>query len=236
MIRINKYIASSGCCSRRKAEELIKEGKVFVNGKKITDLSFKINPEKDIVKIDDKIIKPVEKDIFIKIYKPRKYLTQLGKDKFGRKTLSDLLQEIGIKEKVFPVGRLDYDSEGLLILTNNGEVAYKLSHPKFEKEKVYDVLVDGIIKDLEKLQKGIMLEDGFFKPDDIKILRYEDGKTWLRIKIHSGKKRIIRRFMDAFGHKVLRLIRIKMDNIELGNLKPKEYRFLTEEEIKKLKR
>ena len=235
MVRLNKFIAQSGYCSRRKADQLILEGKVKVNGKTTKDLGTKIDPKKDIVEIDGQKIKPKENKIYLLIYKPVGYLSQLGKDKFGRKTLTDLLQELKIPYKLFPVGRLDYNSEGLLILTNDGDFANKIAHPKNQIKKIYQVQVFGNISDeiLEKMKNGTILEDGFFKPDDIKIIKRNTNTTWLTIEIHSGKKRIIRRFMDSFGHKVKRLIRVKIDNIELGNLKPFQYRYLTSKEVKK---
>lgn len=223
-IRLNKYIASTGYCSRRKADELIKEGKVKVNGIVVTELGKKINFYKDKVEIENKIIKPKEEKIYYKLYKPRGYLTALGKDKFGRKTLTDLFNEINFKEKVFPVGRLDYDSEGLLILTNDGDFAYKLMHPKFKIPKTYIVEVEKRInnKDFNKIKKGTKLEDVFLKPDKIKILKKTNNSTIVEITIHSGQKRVLRRFFKKFGYPVKRLIRTKIGRISLGNLKEKE--------------
>ncbi len=219
-MRLNKYIAQTGLCSRRKADELIKQGKIRVNDKVVKDLGYKINPKKDKVFYQGKELKPEKKEVFIKLYKPRGYLSELGKDKFGRKTLTDLFKEIGIKENVYPVGRLDYDSEGLLLLTNAGDYAYKISHPKFKVPKTYLVEVEGNVnlETFNKMKKGIMLEDGFLKPDDLKIIKKKKNRTLLEITIHSGKKRVIRRFMKAFGHPVIRLIRQRIGNIKLDNL------------------
>ncbi len=235
-IRLNKYLSTCGICSRRKADELIKEGKVKVNEKTVKELGLKINPEKDKVYVNGTLVKPIKNKIYIKLYKPREYLTQLGKDKFGRKTLSDLFKEIGINYKVFPVGRLDYDSEGLLILTNDGDVANKIIHPKFKIPKKYIVEVQKKInlETFNKMKKGTFLEDGFFKPDEIKILKKKNNSTLLEITIHSGKKRIIRRYMKAFGHPVKRLIRTQIGNIKLENLKPKQWKKIPEENIKKM--
>ncbi|MGB9766585.1 MAG: pseudouridine synthase [Sulfurihydrogenibium sp.] len=236
MVRLNKFIAQSGYCSRRKADQLILEGKVKVNGQTVKDLGIKIDPEKDTVEVDGQTIKPKENKIYLLIYKPVGYLSALGKDKFGRKTLTDLLQELKIPYKLFPVGRLDYNSEGLLILTNDGDFANKVAHPRNEIKKVYKVQVVGNVTDetLDKMRKGTQLEDGFFKPDDIKILKRNSDSTWLMVEIHSGKKRIIRRFMDSFSHRVKRLIRVKIDSIELGNLKPFQYRYLTSKEVRRI--
>ncbi|NPA54499.1 MAG: rRNA pseudouridine synthase [Aquificae bacterium] len=224
-VRLNKYIASTGYCSRRKADELIEKGKVKVNGKIVKELGAKINPNKDKVEVEGKLLKPKQKKVYIKLYKPRGYLTQLGKDKFGRKTLSDLYKEVGIKEKVFPVGRLDYESEGLLLLTNDGDTANLIMHPKNKVKKTYIVEVKGRVnlEKFNKMRKGIHLEDGFFKPDEIKILKKKRNSTLLEITIHSGQKRIIRRFMKAFGYPVIRLIRTKIGKISLDNLKPGQW-------------
>ena len=166
--------------------------------------------------------------MYIKLYKPRGYLTELGKDKFGRKTLTDLFKETGIKEKVFPVGRLDYESEGLLILTNDGEAANLIMHPKNKVAKTYIVEVKGRVNldKFNRMRKGILLEDGFLKPDDIKIVKKRRSSTIIEITIHSGQKRVIRRFMKSFGHPVLRLIRVKVGKVSLENLKPGEWEYI----------
>ncbi len=233
MIRLNRFISQSGLCSRRKADLFIKEGRVKVNGKVVREPGIKIDPERDIVEVDGKLIKPQEKKVYIKIYKPRGYLTQLGKDKFGRKTLTDLLEEVGIKERVFPAGRLDLDSEGLLILTNDGDFANIIMHPGKKIPKRYVVEVKGRVSDetFKRMKKGKKLEDTFLKPDEIKILKKKKNSTILEITIHSGQKRIIRRFMRSFGHPVLRLIRIGIDGISLENLKPSQWKYLTQKEI-----
>ncbi len=224
-VRLNKFIASTGFCSRRKADEFIEQGRVKVNGKVVKEFGYKVDPQRDKVEVDGKVLKSNQKKIYIKLYKPRGYLTQLGKDKFGRKTLSDLFKEVGIKEKVFPVGRLDLESEGLLILTNDGDTANLIMHPKNKVKKTYVVEVKGRVnlETFNKMRKGIHLEDGFLKPDDIKILKKKRNSTILEITIHSGQKRIIRRFMKAFGHPVIRLIRTKIGKVSLGDLKPGEW-------------
>jgi len=237
-IRLNKFIASSGCCSRRKADELIEAGKVKVNGKVVKELGLKINPKKDKVEVNGKLIKPQNKNVYIKIYKPREVLTQLGKDKFGRKTLSDLFEEVGIREKVFPVGRLDYDSEGLLLLTNDGEFANLVMHPKNKIPKTYLVEVKGRInlEKFKKMKKGKHLEDGtFLKPDDLKIIKKKKNSTILEITIHSGQKRIVRRYMKDFGNPVLRLVRTKIGNIQIEDLKPAEWKKIDKKDIERLK-
>ena len=235
-VRLNKYIAQSGYCSRRKADQLIKQGKVKVNGKIINELGIKINPDRDKIEVEGEILKPQKEKKYYKIYKPRGYLTALGKDKFGRKTLTDLFREINFKEKVFPIGRLDYDSEGLLLLTNDGEFAYKLMHPKFKVPKTYIVEVQGRVnaKTFNKMEKGTKLEDVFLKPDSIKIIRKTPNSTIFEITIHSGQKRVLRRYFKKFGFPVKRLKRISIGKIKLGNLRNKDIKEIDIEEIKTL--
>lgn len=238
MIRLNKFLSESGICSRRTADRLIKEGKVKVNSLIVDNLGFKIDPEKDVVEVDGNIVKPKKEHVYIKIYKPTGYLTELGKDRFGRKTLTDLLNEVGIKERVFPAGRLDYNSEGLLILTDDGEAAYRITHPKHELFKEYVLKIQGKVEKgkLREMMDGKELEDGFFKPDKIELIKEGKGFTWLKVLIHSGKKRILRRYFKAFGFKVARLIRVRIGNITLGNLRPKEYGYIPKRQMEQILR
>ncbi|HCB69574.1 MAG TPA: rRNA pseudouridine synthase [Persephonella sp.] len=235
-MRLNRFIARSGYCSRRKADQLIEMGKVKVNGKVVKDFGYRVDTEKDRVEIDGKLIKLELKKVYIKLYKPRGYLTQLGKDKFGRKTLTDLFKEVGIKDNVFPAGRLDYESEGLLLLTNDGDFANMIMHPKSKIKKTYVVKVKGRVnlESFNRMRKGALLEDGFIKPDEIKILKKGKNYTWLEITIHSGKKRIIRRFTKYFGYPVERLIRTRIGSIELGSLKEKEWKYIDEKIINRM--
>ncbi|MBK3332552.1 rRNA pseudouridine synthase [Persephonella atlantica] len=234
-VRLNRFIAQSGYCSRRKADELIKEGKVKVNGQKVLQLGMKIDPEKDLVEVEGKIIKNKEKKVYIKLYKPVGYLTQLGKDRFGRKTLTDLFKETGIKERLFPAGRLDYNSEGLLVLTNDGDFANLLMHPRKKIPKKYIVEVEGRVnaETFNRMRKGKKLKDTYLKPDEIKLLKKKRNSTVIEITIHSGQKRVVRRFMASFGHPVYRLLRISVGSITIENLKPKEWKEIPEKEIKK---
>ncbi len=237
-VRLNKFIASSGLCSRRKADQLIQEGKVKVNGKTVRELGTLVDPDKDKVEVEGKEIKPAEEKEYYIIYKPTGYLTALGKDRFGRKTLTDLFKEIGFKKSVFPVGRLDYDSEGLLILTNDGELAYRITHPKHKVPKTYLVEIEGRVnaKDFNKMEKGTKLENGeFIKPDRISIKKKKNKSTVIEITIHSGQKRVLRRFFKKFGYPVKRLTRISVGNIKIDSLKPKQIRKISKKDIQKLK-
>ncbi|KRQ86633.1 Ribosomal large subunit pseudouridine synthase B [Caloramator mitchellensis] len=228
MERIQKYIARCGIASRRKAEELIFNGKVKVNGEIINDIVL-INPDNDIVEVEGKIISPEESKIYIMLNKPVGYVTT-AKDEKGRKTVLDL---INVRERVYPVGRLDYDTSGLLILTNDGDFAYKMTHPSKEIDKVYIALVEGIPteEEIERFKKGLKIEDYITAPADFKLIEKRGKNAIVRITIHEGKNRQVRRMCEKIGHKVLELKRIQIGKIKLGNLKVGEWRFLKQEEI-----
>lgn len=231
MERLHKVIASKGYCSRRKAEELIAAGRVKVNNKQVKELGFKVD-DNDVIKIDDKILKNEEKVYFI-LNKPKNIISS-AKDEKGRKTVVDL---IDTKERIYPIGRLDFDSSGLLLLTNDGELTQSLLHPSKEIEKVYEVLIDKILneKEIKELEKGIKIENYLTAPCRTKIIKNTKNSSLLHITIHEGKNRQVRKMMKYFGANVLRLHRIKEANISLGNLKSGEYRKLKEFEIKRLK-
>ena len=234
--RIQKILSKAGIASRRKAEQLILEGRVFVNGK-VATLGMKADMEKDYIKVDGKLVLKPEPKTYIALNKPKGFLTTL-EDPEGRPTIRELLR--GIRYRVYPVGRLDFYSEGLLILTNDGELAYRLIHPSYKVPKTYLVKVKGIIdeKDLNKLRQGIMLEDGMTAPAQIKRIRMPktEKNSWLEITIHEGKKRQIRRMFERVRHPVLKLKRVRIDGIKLGNLPPGQWRYLDKEEIQKLKK
>ncbi|MGC8795771.1 pseudouridine synthase [Thermodesulfovibrio sp.] len=234
MQRLQKILSDFGIASRRKAEELIKEGRVTVNGQ-IAQLGQKADPEKDYIKVDGKLLIRPEPKVYYAFYKPRKVITSLI-DPQGRLTIKNFLK--GIKFKVYPVGRLDYDSEGLLILTNDGELAYRVMHPSSEIEKTYLVKVDGIIEPetIEKLRKGIKIEGKLAIPVSVNFIKKLKANSWIKITLHEGRKRQIRKMLERVGHPVIRLIRISIDGIKLGELKPGEYRALTKEEIEELKK
>ncbi len=229
--RLQKFIARAGFTSRRKAELLILQGRVKVNGEIVRTLGYKIDPEKDIVEVDNKILKP-ESKIYLVLYKPVGYLSTLY-DPFGRKTIKDLLYG-KIYSRVYPVGRLDQDSEGLLLCTNDGELANYIIHPRYKIPKVYEVLIEGIPKEyeLKKLREGVILEEGKTLPAEFDILWKDEKKelTFLRVVLYQGWKRQIRRMLALFGYRVLKLKRTKIGEIELGELKPGEFRFVNERE------
>ncbi len=234
-IRLNKFISQAGIASRREADRMITEGRVTVNGEVIQILGFKIDDEKDRVEVNGRRVKIEEGLVYLMLNKPSGYLVSL-KDPLRRPTIRDLLTSI--KRRVFPVGRLDYNSEGLLLLTNDGELAYRLTHPRFKIKKVYLVKVKGESDSskLSKLKKGIFLDGKKTAPAKIVPLEVSKKKTVLRVEIYEGRKREIRRMFEAIGHMVVGLQRIKFDGLSLGNLKGGQWRYLTRKEIDILKR
>jgi len=231
-IRLQKYLAQCGVASRRKAEEYIRDGKVRVNGLIVTELGVKVSPD-DRVEVDGKPVKPENNKVYILLHKPRGYVTTVS-DPEGRKTVLELVQ--GINERVYPVGRLDYDTSGLLLLTNNGDFANLLMHPRHEILKVYIATVKGKPTDeaIERLKTGVRIDDYVTAPAFVKVLNYYENKTKLEITIHEGRNRQIRKMCEKIGHPVIRLKRIAYGNLELGGLKPGEWRFLTDKEVKQL--
>ena len=232
--RLQKYLANSGVASRRKCEELILQGKVEVNGKVVTELGTKINPEKDIVKFDGKEVKQVKKMVYILLNKPIGYVTTAD-DQFGRETVLDLVK---VKERIVPVGRLDMYTSGALILTNDGDFVYKVTHPKHEIEKTYTVTVKGIVQnsEVEQLRKGVKIDDYTTKPAKVKILKTDIEKdlSRLEITIHEGKNRQVRKMCEAVDRKVLALHRSKIGGIGVKDIELGRWRFLKESEIQKL--
>ncbi|NPB07136.1 MAG: rRNA pseudouridine synthase [Aquificae bacterium] len=232
-VRINKFLSEAGVTSRRKAEKLVLEGRVKVNGQVVRDLAFKVDPERDRVEVDGKPVKPQRKRYVI-LNKPCCYLTQLGPSPDGRKTISELIKNI--PERVFPVGRLDYNTEGLLLLTNDGELANRVLHPRYKLPKVYLALVEGKVdqKTLKAMRKGAQLEDGFAKPDAVRLVRYEGKDTLLEVVFHEGRKHIVKRYLAHFGHRVKRLKRTQIGPVKLGKLAPGKWRDLNKGELAQL--
>ena len=233
--RLQKYLANNGVASRRKCEELILQGKIKVNGNIVTELGTKVTPGKDIIEYDGKIIKEDSKKVYILLNKPIEYVTTV-KEQFNRPKVTDLIK--GINVKLLPVGRLDMYTSGALILTNDGDFIYRVTHPKHEIEKTYNVTVKGIIneQEIENLKNGVKIEDYVTKPAKVKILKIDNENNFSRIQIiiHEGKNRQVRKMCESIGKKVLALHRAKIGNIDVKDLKVGEWRYLKEEEIKQM--
>lgn len=237
--RLQKFLANAGVASRRKSEEIILDGKVKVNGKLVTELGTKVDPEKDVIEVNDKKINSNEKKVYILLNKPIGYVTTV-KDQFERDTVMDLIK--GVKERVVPVGRLDMYTSGALILSNDGDFVNKITHPKHEIEKTYNVTVAGIVnkEDVEKLTKGVEIVDNdesyTTKPAKVKILKTDEEKNLsrLQITIHEGKNREVRKMCGAIGKKVLALHRSRIENIEVKDVPLGSFRYLKDWEVNKL--
>lgn len=230
MERLQKVIANSGYCSRRKAEELIKNGKVMVNGKKIEELGFKVDGN-DIITVENKILKKENKE-YILLYKPRGVVTTTSDEK-GRKTVLDLIET---SKRLYPVGRLDYDTSGLLLLTNDGELTNILIHPKNEIDKVYIAKINGIMNgfEIKTLEKGVLIDGKKTAPCKVKVRKKEKDSSIIELTIHEGKNHQVKKMFEAIGFKVLKLKREKLAFLNLSGLKPGEYRYLSIKEVKML--
>lgn len=233
-IRLQKVIAASGLASRRKAEEWIAQGRVMINGKIVRELGTRIDPERDHVKVDGKHIKGIEPYAYLLLNKPKGVVSTLN-DPEGRPTIEHLLH--GVTLRLFPVGRLDFDTEGLLLLTNHGELAQALLHPRYHVAKVYLAKVKGVLNDEEisRLARGVALEDGMTAPALVKKVRKAEENSWLEVTIYEGRKHQIKRMLDVVGHPVLKLKRIKFGPLALGDLLPGEFRYLTDREANTLR-
>lgn len=232
--RLQKIIARSGIASRRGAEKMIREGRVSVNQHTVIELGTKADERKDEIRIDGKLIATDALHIYLMLHKPGGFVTTL-KDPQGRPIVTDLIK--GIPERLFPVGRLDYESEGLLLLTNDGEFAYRVQHPKFEISKTYMVKIKGALsrEEMEILKEGVQLQDGFVRPLGISTVKKNKKSSWIEITISEGKNRVVRRFFESIERPVTRLVRIAISDVKLGTLRPGEFRYLREKEIKRLR-
>ena len=232
-MRINKYIASAGVTSRRKADELIEEGKVKVNGAVLTNLGYQVN-DGDVVEVDGSVIKPATKLVYYLLNKPTGYVTSTY-DKEGRALVTELVPD---EIRVFPVGRLDYNTSGLLIMTNDGELSNKLMHPKHEFPKKYLARVLGTVSRAEaaKLAKGVDIGGFVTSPAEVNLIRHDKNSTVVEITIHEGKNRQVRRMFDSLGHPVEELTRIGLGNLTIGKLAVGQCRKLSPAEIEYLKR
>lgn len=234
LVRLQKYIADCGITSRRKAEELILEGKVKVNNKLITQMGVKVDPSEDVVHVDDVVIGNSKVEpVYIIFNKPRGVVSTVI-DPEGRKTVMDFLPRI--HQRVYPVGRLDYNSEGLLILTNDGDIAHKIAHPSFEVEKVYEVKVFGAINQalLKELRRERHWPEGKVQPSSVRVIGQLPKKTWLEFRLKDGKNREIRRICEESGIAIDKLRRVAIENLTIGGLKPGEFHFTNRKEIEKL--
>jgi pseudouridine synthase len=229
-IRLQKILAMAGIASRRTAEKLIAEGKVSVDGKVVTEMGSKVDPQEQRILFEGKPLTFEEKKIFLLLNKPKGYVTTLD-DPQGRPIVTSLLT--GIRERVFPVGRLDLDTEGALLLTNDGELANRIIHPRNEVKKTYQAKVSGLPtpEKLLQLEKGIMLEGKKTAPARIRIIENKPTTTLIEITIHEGRKRQVRLMFKAVGHHVLELKRTAYGNLTLGTLPTGKYRVLTEKDI-----
>lgn len=231
--RLQKYMAECGVASRRKCEEIIISGKVKVNNKTVTELGYKVDSEKDVICVDDKVVRPEEKKIYIALNKPLGYLSTV-KDDRGRKTILDL---VDVKERIYPIGRLDYDTSGLILLTNDGDVYNRVIHPRQIIKKTYIAKIQGIPDESEAavFRNGVDIGGYVTAPAELRIIERYDKNCKVEIKIHEGKNRQIRKMCEAINHPVINLQRIAIGKIRLANLKLGEYRYLTKEEIRYLK-
>jgi len=236
--RLQKIIAHAGVASRREAEEMIRTGRVTVNGRVVTELGTKADPGRDHVKVDGKLIVRAEDHVYILLYKPKEVMTTV-EDPEGRRTVVDLVR--GVRERIYPVGRLDYHSEGLVLLTNDGELAYKVSHPTHGSVKTYNVKVRGVPDErlLDKLRRGITLEGQRTLPCEITRIKTtgrsnDEGNSWVEVKLREGRTQQIRKMFKAVGHPVTKLKRVAIGPISDPKLSPGVWRELTKLEVKML--
>ena len=231
IVRLQKYIAMSGAASRRAAEVMISDGRVSVNGETVTEQGVKVEIGNDKVSLDGKLLRVTEKKYYIALNKPIGYVSSV-KDQFDRPTVVDIIKQ-DIDARIFPVGRLDYDTEGLLLLTNDGDFTYRVTHPKFVMDKTYWVKVKGsmTIGAMNALRNGVDIGDFVTSPAEAEILDAANGYSLIEITIHEGKNRQVRRMFEAIGYEVEGLKRTRIGVVELGNLPLGRWRYLTAHEI-----
>lgn len=229
-IRLQKVLAAAGIASRRASEVMISEGRVEVNGRIVTEQGLRVDPEQAVIRVDGSRIPPPRHHVYVVFNKPRGVVSTMD-DPEGRPTLTEYLDRR--KERLFHVGRLDTDTEGLLLLTNDGEFAHRLAHPSYRVPKTYLTEVEGVMDDrtVNRLRKGITLEDGPIKPDHVKLVSKAADRSLIRITLHEGRNRVVRRSMDSVGHPVRQLSRTAIGPVRLGRLPIGELRDLTGEEL-----
>ena len=233
--RLHKVLSRAGVASRRAAEKLIAEGHVSVDGKTVRELGTKVDAERADIRVDGRKIKLNVEKIYVMLNKPRRVLSAVSDDR-GRQTVIDLIDDVD--ERIFPIGRLDYNTEGLLLLTNDGELTNGLLHPRFEIDKTYRAVIKGRVDEerLDRLRVGIKLEDGITAPALVQTLAIEDGETLIEITIHEGRNRQVRRMFSAIGYNIKRLRRVSFAGLKLGDLKVGAHRLLNKREVEALHR
>jgi pseudouridine synthase len=233
--RLQKILSKAGITSRRKAEGLIVQGRVSVNGKIVRELGTKAVLGRDEIRVDGKTVKPETEGVVLALFKPRRCITTLH-DPQGRPTVADFVNKFPMR--LYPVGRLDYDAEGLLLLTNDGELSHRLQHPRYKVPKTYLVKVRGHPPEeaVARLQQGVNLEDGITAPAELIVMEADQKATWLSLTLREGRKHQVKRMCAAVGHPVLRLRRTKVGPIELDNLRPGEIRRLKSREVRTLRK
>ncbi|MDD5659023.1 MAG: pseudouridine synthase [Actinomycetota bacterium] len=231
-IRISRFLAECGINSRRKCELLVLKGHVKVNGTTVSELYLKVDPDKDVIEYNGKLIN-IEKKVIIALNKPKGYLCTL-KDTFNRHTILELLKNFKDSSRIYPVGRLDYNSRGLIIMTNDGNLAYKVLHPKFNILKTYEIILNSELKedDIKKIKKGVIIDGTMFEVQDMQLFFENDKKV--KITIHEGRKRIIRRVFKSLGYEVADLKRIRIGNYEIKDMQEGTYKELRQSDVRKI--
>ncbi len=231
-IRLQKYLAHAGVASRRTAEEMIKQGRIAVNDTVVENMGFTVTND-DIITVDGKPVNIEEEKVYILLNKPVGYVST-SKDQFGRPTVTDLVMDV--KKRLYPVGRLDYDTSGLILLTNDGDFTYRLTHPKHEINKVYEAVISGFPEksEIKRFEAGLKIEDYQTSPAEFLILEKQGINTLVKITIHEGKNRQVRKMCEAIGHNVVALKRIQIGPIALDNLPEGKWRHLSDKELKML--
>lgn len=234
-MRLQKYLSMAGVTSRRAGEQMIRDGRVKVNGVTVTEMGTQVDPEKDRVEVDNRPVRMVQANTYLLLYKPEGYLTTM-KDPFGRPTIRELVADAGTR--VFPVGRLDMDTSGLLVLTDDGELANRLTHPSFGVEKEYLARIHGLpsMETLNQLARGVKLEDGMTAPAQVRLVKGGRPTSVVSLTIKEGRNRQVRRMMTVVGHKVVSLKRVRFGPLTLTGMKAGEWRKLTAAELSQLKR
>ena len=233
-MRLNRFLAQAGIDSRRKCDLLIQQGRVSVNGVPVTQLGMKVDPDRDQIAVDGRPVRVGERLTYILLNKPAGYVVT-AHDTHGRKTVFDLLS--GVPQRVFPVGRLDFDTEGVLLLTNDGDLAFRLLHPRYQISKTYLALVEGVpVKEaLERLSQGVRVDNWVSSPAQVRLVKVTAGNALVEIKLHEGRKRQVKKMCQTVGHRVKRLWRTAFAGIRVADLPPGQWRPLRESEVRNLR-